>query len=231
MMTRNLPLKGRGGRSIVAERERNGPYRSLFEFVQRTGVRREQAERLIAVGAFDEFGLGRRELIWQLGLFYRPASAQMALPLPLEADMVRLPEPDEWERMAAAYAILGLSPEGHPMALLRRGLHEGIATSAQLERMADGLDVQVAGLVVCRQRPATAKGFLFMSLEDEYGLANVIIKPWLYERARLVLRAEPFLLVSGQLQRRDGTTNVVAQRVQPLARAPSFSPPRSHDWG
>jgi error-prone DNA polymerase len=134
--------------------------------------------------------------------------------------------------MAAEYAILGLSPEHHPMALLRPGLHEGMATSMQLEQMADGADVQVAGLVVCRQRPATAKGFLFMSLEDEHGLANVIVKPWLYERARLLLRTEPFLLVSGQLQCRDGTTNVVARRVSRLAgMVPSFSHPRSHDWG
>jgi error-prone DNA polymerase len=134
--------------------------------------------------------------------------------------------------MAAEYAILGLSPEHHPMALLRPGLHEGMATSMQLEQMTDGADVQVAGLVVCRQRPATAKGFLFMSLEDEHGLANVIVKPWLYERTRLLLRTEPFLLVSGQLQCRDGTTNVVARRLSPLARtAGTFSPPRSHDWG
>jgi error-prone DNA polymerase len=216
---------------IVAERERGGPYRSLYEYVQRTGVRREAAEALILAGALDGLGLGRRELLWQLGLFYRPPSAQLALPLPLDAEMVRLPEPDAWERMAMAYGTLGLSTEHHPMQLLRPRLHEGIASSAHLERLPDGSDVHLAGLVVCRQRPGTAKGILFLSLEDEYGLANAIIKPWLYEHTRLTLRAEPFLLVSGRLQRRDGTTNVIARRVEPLAVPPALAAPRSHDWG
>jgi error-prone DNA polymerase len=216
---------------IQVERGLHGPYRSLFEFVQRTGLKREQIENLIAVGAFDELGLGRRELIWQLGLFYRPVREQLPLPLPLEQDMVRLPEPNAWERLAAEYAILGLSAEGHPMALMRPRLHEGIVTSTQLERMRDGLDVTVAGLVVCRQRPMTAKGFLFLSLEDERGLTNVIVKPWLYERERIVLRAEPFLTVRGLLQRKDGTTNVVARRIQPLAAPAAFAAPDSHDWG
>jgi error-prone DNA polymerase len=194
-------------------------------------VRREAAEALILAGALDSLGLGRRELLWQLGLFYRPPSAQLALPLPLDAAMVSLPEPDAWERMTMAYGTLGLTTEAHPMQLLRPRLHEGIVSSAHLERLVDGSTVQVAGLVVCRQRPGTAKGILFLSLEDEYGLANAIIKPWLYERDRLTLRAEPFLLVSGRLQRRDGTTNIVAHRVQPLPVPPALAAPRSHDWG
>jgi error-prone DNA polymerase len=217
--------------TIAIERALHGPYRSLFDFVQRTGLRREQVENLIAVGAFDQFGLGRRELLWQLGLLVRPRREQLALPLPVEQDMVRLPEPDVWERTATEYALLGLSPEGHPMALMRPRLHEGIATSAQLEGMRDGRSVTVAGLVVCRQRPMTARGFLFLSLEDELGLTNVIVKPWLYEKERILLRSEPFLLVSGLLQLKDGTTNVIAGRVQPLPVGPAFAPPRSHDWG
>ena len=229
---------------IAAERERGGPYRSLFDFVQRTGLRREPSEHLIAVGAFDGFGLGRRELLWQLGLFGRmkdegrrmkKGSGSILHPssfiLPAEQDMVSLPEPTAWERMVADYGILRLSPDHHPLALLRPRLGEGYLTSAMLERLRDGMAVTVAGLVVCRQRPMTASGFTFLSLEDEHGLANVIVRPTLYERKRTLIRTEPFLLVSGVLQRRDGTTNVLARDVHPLRVPPDMVAPRSKDWG
>ena len=145
--------------------------------------------------------------------------------------MVSLPEPTTWERMVADYGILGLSPEHHPLALLRPRLGEGYLTSAMLERLRDGLAVTVAGLVVCRQRPMTAHGFTFLSLEDEHGLANVIVRPPLYERRRTVVRTEPFVVVSGVLQRTDGTTNVIARDIHPLRVPPDLLPPRSKDWG
>ena len=145
--------------------------------------------------------------------------------------MVALPEQEPWERMAEEYAMLGLSPSDHPLRLLRRHLHEGIVSSVQLERLPDGQRVQVAGLVVCRQRPETAKGFLFLTLEDEEGLANVIVQPGLAEQARLVLRHEPLLVVAGRLQRRDDTTNVLALQVAPLAVPQGFAAPPSKDWG
>ena len=100
-------------------------------------------------------------------------------PQPVEQDMVSLPEMTDWERMAADYSILSLSPHYHPMALIRSHLHEGIVSTAHLEHLPDGAKVEVAGLVVCRQRPGTAKGFVFLLLEDESGMANVVIKPQL----------------------------------------------------
>ncbi len=230
------------GKAIIAERERGGAYRSLGEFLRRTGLRREQVEHLIAGGAFDDFGLGRRELLWQLGLLYRPLPplgasgapvrpVQLALALPVKQDMVRLPEAGAWERMVDDYSVLGLSPEHHPLALMRRALGEGYATSALLEQLRDGAGVTVSGLVVCRQRPMTAKGFTFLSLEDEHGLINVIVRPPLYERRRSVIRTEPFLIVSGRLQLKDGTTNVLAGEVRPLRVPPELAAPRSKDWG
>lgn len=133
--------------------------------------------------------------------------------------------------MAEEYGALGLSPPDHPMRLLRPSLHESIVSSHQLERLADGLRVRVAGLVVCRRRPETAKGVQFLTLEDEHGLANVIVSPQVAERARLLLRQEPFLLVAGRLQRRNGTTDVLAAGVQPLGMSQAFAAPRSKDWG
>ena len=99
--------------------------------------------------------------------------------------MVELPAMTDWDRMAADYAVLGLSPGHHPMAFLRPQLHEGVVPSRMLESLPDGAPVEVAGLVVCRQRPGTAKGFVFLVLEDEFGLVNVVVKPDLYERAAL----------------------------------------------
>jgi len=206
-------------RALEEERQQNGPFRSLSDFVRRVSLKREPIENLIQVGAFDQFGLNRRELLWQLGLLYRPSNGQFALPLPVEQDMVALPEMTDWERMAADYSILALSPSYHPMALVRPRLHDGIVSTAHLEHLPDGTQVEVAGLVVCRQQPMTAKGFVFMLLEDEFGMANVVVKPQLYERHRSLVRAEPFVLVSGELQRRDGTTNVIAQRLS-VVRAP-----------
>ncbi|MGQ9572246.1 MAG: helix-hairpin-helix domain-containing protein, partial [Dehalococcoidia bacterium] len=218
-------------RALEDERRHSGDFRSLSDFVRRVSLKREPIENLIQVGAFDQFGLSRRELLWQLGLLYRPSNGQLALPLPVDQDMVALPEMTDWERMAADYGILALSPHYHPMGLMRPHLHEGIVSTAHLEHLPDGTQVEVAGLVVCRQRPGTAKGVVFLLLEDEFGMANVVVKPQLYERYRSLVRAEPFVLVSGELQRRDGTTNVIAQRLSVLRVSRSLTAPRAHSFG
>lgn len=220
-----------GARALEEERRRNGVFRSLSDFVWRVGLKREPIENLIQVGAFDQFGLNRRELLWQLGLLYRPSNGLLALPLPVEQDMVALPEMTDWERMAADYGILALSPHYHPMGLMRPHLHKGIVSTAHLERLSDGTQVEVAGLVVCRQQPMTAKGFVFLLLEDEFGMANVVVKPQLYERYRSLVRAEPFVLVSGELQRRDGTTNVIAGALGALPIRPPLRTPQAHNFG
>ena len=132
--------------------------------------------------------------------------------------------------MAADYSILGLSPSHHPMTFLRPQLHEGVAPSRMLESLPDGAAVEVAGLVVCRQRPGTAKGFVFLVVEDEFGLVNVIVKPDLYERERPVVRAEPFVVVRGELQRRDGAVNLTAEPLAPLSAGGQVAPP-AHNFG
>ncbi|RLC56613.1 MAG: error-prone DNA polymerase, partial [Chloroflexi bacterium] len=161
---------------VEAERERNGEFRSLFGFLERTSLKRESIENLIACGAFDSFGLERRQLLWQLGLLYRSkdrgrSERQLALALPVEQDMVALRPMSGWDRMTADYTVLGMSPSHHPMAFLRPGLNEAIAPTHMLGSLEDGTPVQVAGMVVCRQRPGSAKGFVFLLLEDEFGLA------------------------------------------------------------
>lgn len=223
---------------MAEERLSHGDFRSLFDFLERTRLKRGAVENLIACGAFDGFGLERRELIWQLGLVYRSegrngsasGGRQLALPLPTVQDMVALAPVSAWDRMAADYAILGLSPNAHPMAFLRPRLHEGIVTSQMIESLPNGAKLEVAGLVVCRQRPGTARGFVFLVLEDEFGLLNVIVKPDLYEEQRTLVRTEPFMTVKGQLQRRDGITNVMAKSFKRLEGAGALTP-EAHNYG
>jgi error-prone DNA polymerase len=228
--------------AIVAERQR-APFRSLFEFVQRTGLPRPLVEKLIMIGAFGELGLERRELLWQLGLFAGISGAhrsaedggkergrQSALPLPVEADMVPLRSMSAWERLAADYDVLEFSPALHPLGLLRRRLGEGVATSRHVERLPHEAPVRIAGLVVCRQRPMTAKGILFVLLEDEFGLTNVVVHPGLYERQRLMVRTEPFVLVTGRIQRRGPTFSVMAESFARLPIPRDVLPPDPHDW-
>jgi error-prone DNA polymerase len=141
-------LSETAARQVEEERERNGPFRSMFDFLERTRLKREAVENLVACGAFDAFGLERRELLWQLGLLYRSEGRngrdrQLALPLPTEQDMVELPSMTRWDRMVADYSILGLSPNCHPVAFLRPQLHEGVVPSRMLESLADGVQVHV----------------------------------------------------------------------------------------
>lgn len=220
---------------IEEERRANGPFRSLFDFLERTHVKHEAVENLIAAGAFDSFGLERRELLWQLGLLYRPkgrntTQRQLALPLPIEHDMVPLRPMSDWDRMMADYTILGMSPGHHPMTFLRPTLNESIAATHMLASQPDGVSIEVAGMVVVRQQPGSAKGFVFLLLEDEFGLANVIVRPNLYEANRTLVRTEPFIIVRGILERRDGTTNIAAQSFVPLKVSGGLAP-AAHNFG
>ncbi|MFN8591306.1 MAG: error-prone DNA polymerase [Thermomicrobiales bacterium] len=216
---------------LVADRAANGPFASLADVVRRVPLRIEAAENLVAVGAADNFGLGRREALWQLGLFLpargfggkngKTPGRQLPMPLPVAQDMVELPPMGPWEQMAGDYAMMGLSPRYHPLGLLRPRLPRAIRTTAEIPTIPDGARIQVAGLVVCRQRPGTAKGITFLLLEDEHGLLNVIVFPDLYSEHRHVVRGEPFLVIKGVLQQRNNTINLVAERIWPLSEARS----------
>jgi len=190
----------------------------------------EAIEHLVQVGAFDAFGLNRRELLWQLGLLYRPPSSQLPLPLPVEQDLVPLKDMDEWERMTADYRLISLSPGYHPMGLLRPHLGESLPSLRHLLAMPDGARVRVPGMVVCRQQPGTAKGFVFLLLEDEFGMLNIIVPPWLHERQRALVRGEPFVVVAGELQRKEGTVNLLADNFAVLPTPRVIQAPQSHNF-
>jgi error-prone DNA polymerase len=120
----------------------------------------------------------------------------------------------ESERLVADYAGTGLTVGRHPMALRREELAtRGVLRACDLRAARHGRRVRVAGMVITRQRPGTAKGFVFLTLEDETGIANIIVRPDLFARDRLVIVEEPFLIVDGVLQSQDGVTSVRAEQV------------------
>jgi error-prone DNA polymerase len=178
-------------------------------------------ERLAWAGALDSLVAdGRREALWRLGVAapgVRVAGGtQLALPVDVEAPALAQLSP--WERMLADYGSTRVTLREHPLALMRPELGEEVLTSAGLERTRNGATVRVAGMVVARQRPATAKGITFMLLEDEHGTVNLIVPVPVYERCRLAVRAEPLLIADGKLERREGTTNVLCTSVRRLER-------------
>jgi error-prone DNA polymerase len=119
--------------------------------------------------------------------------------------------------MIADYGSTGIAIAEHPMALLRPSLEHAVSSSADLDRISDGMGAEIAGMVLARQRPATARGVVFMLLEDELGTVNVVVPPPVYARHRLTVRTASFARVSGKLERRAGVVNVVASAVHPLA--------------
>ena len=120
--------------------------------------------------------------------------------------------------MLADYGSTGVTLREHPLELMRPGLPEDLHSSRDLEAARDGSPVRVAGLVVARQRPATAKGVTFMLLEDEHGTINLIVPPPVYDRFRLAVRAEPLVLAGGRLEHREGIINVLVDRIERLER-------------
>ncbi len=236
---------------LVSERERNGPYRSLHELITRGGLTREHGDTLIRAGVLDEFGLSRREMLWQLGLLTQPVQlartesrrgagrpVQASLPLETGQDMAELPELSKWHELAWDFERMGLSPGQHPMAQVRPLLHEGLITSLHLggvqnpNRLPQGMRVQMAGMVVTRQRPSTASGVMFMLLEDEYGLANAVIHTPLQERQRELVRATPFVIIQGRVDnKKSGFPNIIAEKFLPCPLPGLIEAPGAHNFG
>ena len=216
-------LREEEARAAVTERGRGGPYADLADLASRSGASGEGLQLLAWAGACRGIGehddLRRREDLWRLGVARGGRRlgepTQLSLPLPIPA-APSLRELDSWERLVADYASTGIATAEHPMSLLRPALGETICSSAELERVRNGGRVEVAGMVVARQRPATAGGVVFMLLEDELGTINVVVPPPVYGRHRLVVRTASFAEVGGRLERREGVTNVVASAVRAL---------------
>lgn len=197
--------------AIVRERQTHGPYRSLADCLQRTALTPPAIEALILAGAFDALGRSRQELLWDA---YALTGSSQAPELALPEEQPIFPTRSEHEQTLLDYAVLGFSLDYHLVEHYRRRLAGlRVVPSTALARWPDGAPVRVGGLVVCRQAPPTAKGFVFLTIEDEHGLVNVIVQPDVYARYRDVLRNQPLIAVAGRVQRGAGSTNVLAERA------------------
>jgi error-prone DNA polymerase len=214
------------GKQLEGERTR-APFASVADLVRRVALRHDELVQLARVGALASLEPERRAALWSAERAGRPAGALYEdLPEPVEPSP--LPAMTPAELLIADYDGTGLSVGPHPMEFHRARLDRmRVAPAARLARLRHGAWVKVAGAVIVRQRPGTAKGFVFLNLEDETGLANVIVRPALFARHRLLLVREPFLLVEGTLQHQDNVISVRAERIAPLKDATRI---QSHDF-
>jgi len=203
-------------------------FSSLDDFIRRTGIRRDEVATLASIGALNAFGFDRRTALWQVEQAVRPAGelfdeareddSRLAPPasgvLPPASPLAPMTVP---ERLLADYAGTSLTIGPHPMSLRRPELAlRGVLRASDLPLGRHGRRVRVAGAVITRQRPGTAKGFVFLTLEDETGIANIIVRPDLFSEHRAAVVGAPYLIVDGTLQIQEGVTSVRAERVQPL---------------
>jgi error-prone DNA polymerase len=220
------------------------PFRSIEDFKRRVGLTKDELRTLAELGALNCFAEHRREALWKVeeatpeGLFvgagiadpgsvgggFRatgvtdPASNE-------ESPLARMTLP---ERVQADYEGMNLTTGPHPMKLLRTQL-PNVWRATDLAHARHGSTVQIAGNVICRQRPGTAKGFVFVSLEDETGVSNAIVAPDLFERFRLMITEEPFLVIEGEVQNTDNVVLVKARKIWPLGHA-QLAGSESHDF-
>ncbi|MFJ3956061.1 error-prone DNA polymerase [Arthrobacter sp. NPDC090010] len=213
---------------IVAERETNGPFRTLTELSRRTGLSAEQLEALSSAGAFESLDLSRREALWQSGSAALERPGQLPGTQPYIQPPL-LPELGDEEAVAYEMWATGIATDDHPVRHARNRLDaRGVLPITALRTAETGSRIQVAGIVTHRQRPQTAQGITFMNLEDETGILNVICSIGVWTRYRRVAQTARAMVVRGMLERtKEGVTNLVADRLEVL---PLRAKTRSRDF-
>ncbi len=203
------------------------PFASLADFLRRTKFSEVERRALASVGALNALAGNRRQALWEMsrqdleddlfaGAFAPDVSAELLTPMPI------------LERLRHDFALMGMTVGDHPMKHLR-GCFPDLWRADELALAKDGDRVRIGGSVICRQRPGTAKGVVFVSLEDESGVANAVLYPKLFEARRLVVTQNAALVIEGKVQDRDGVIHVVAERIEPLL-ARDLPAAASHDF-
>ncbi|OLC46425.1 MAG: hypothetical protein AUH80_06705, partial [Chloroflexi bacterium 13_1_40CM_4_65_16] len=232
---RDLGEEGR--KAIVEDRDRGGPYLSFDDFINRMRggpIGPRAVRNLVMVGAFDALGQPRRELLWGWQERWHGKGLRRGIDkqseLRLNGTAPSLPDVDDFDANQLEYRISDLSTGHHLIHFCRDRLAAmGALESNKLPAIANNKQVRVAGLVITRQAPSTAKKIRFFTLEDEFGQVNVTIKPDVYDRYRQVANRQPILIIDGVMQRQDGVHSVLASHIQALEGAPRPAQ-RSHDY-
>ena len=219
--------------ALVAERERGGPYRGVAELASRSGAGLPSLEQLAWAGALDgipvEGGSERRGALWRVGVTGTGRGTRNGTQLALPVEPPAPPELEplgDWGELIADYRSTGIALGKHPLELLRADLDPALARSTDLERIEEGTTVEVGGMVVARQRPETAKGIVFMLIEDERGTVNLIVPRHVYDRRRSLVRTAVMVRAAGRLERREGVVNILVTEVASLERTKSKDPKR-----
>jgi error-prone DNA polymerase len=241
---------GSKAQEIYESARANGPFTSIEDFVRRTRFDRRALRHLAMAGAFDGFLKEepdlekRRAALWTVLDAARGDAGPLAPRNAAENETAaakthlrprprtKLPAMSPGELTEADYRMTGVSLNGHPMLHLRPLMTpNGVLSAAEVaQRARDGERVAVAGLVICRQRPGTAKGFVFLTLEDETGMINVVVTPKRFEQQALLISTTPLLLVRGVLQIEQGVVNVRADKFRGLQAEVGAEYARSHDF-
>ncbi|HET8568074.1 MAG TPA: error-prone DNA polymerase, partial [Candidatus Limnocylindria bacterium] len=215
--------------AVVAERERGGPYRSFDDLARRVPLKEEALRNLALIGAFDALGEPRRSLLWRSRDAHRasPAYLRPTLAFPT-VEPPALPALSDAERTALDYRITGIPTGPQVMRYYRAELgRRGVTSSQGLASLAHGRRVIVAGTVIVKQHPETAKGHVFLSLEDEVGISNIIVRPAVYREHKRILDERAAIVVEGVLQHVDGVVSVLARRIDALEL---FVPIATREW-
>ncbi len=226
-------LRQEAAEAMVAARSEGGEFRSADDLARRVPeLNRRELTQLARIGALNSLRSEghRRDALWQVQQAGRPVGPLLKhAEATSEKEDSPLQRMNIEERMVADYAGTGLTVGRHPLWYRRKDLRaQGVSSALELQARRDGENVRVAGCVIARQRPGTAMGFIFLSMEDETGIANIIVHPDLYERDRVVVAHGKFLLVSGKLQNQDSVVHVKARSIVALPAAEIEL--RSHDF-
>ena len=228
-------LRKQTGEEIVHSRLEDGPFRSVEELTIRVpSLNRKELTTLARIGALNHLDrvAHRRDALWQVQRAGKPEGPLLRMKsehLHEERHLAPLLQMTTKERLIADYAGTGLTIGRHPMTYRRDELRaEGVLSAKELRGVRDGDFVRTAGCIIARQRPGTAMGFIFLSMEDETGIANVIVTPALYEQQRTVVTSSKFILAEGPLQNQDGVIHVKATRLKELSEP--MLEVRSHDF-
>jgi error-prone DNA polymerase len=222
-------LREEAGREIVRQREIEA-FRSIDDLKLRVpGLQKSELTALAEIGALNfvgsKTGFHRRDALWQIERVARRAGPLLETceeePGPAQnasnASHSPLLQMTAEDRLVADFRNTGMTVGPHPLSYHRLQLkREGIVSAADLHHLRDGMEVRVAGSVIARQRPGTAKGFVFLSLEDETGISNAIITPQIFQQNHVVIVNQQFLLIEGRLQNLDNVISVKAERIRPL---------------
>jgi error-prone DNA polymerase len=221
---------GENTREKIEKAASERAFESIRDFVFRTGLNQTELSQLAQADGFACFGVTRRQALWEILALSRQSSDELPVST-VEQGQLLLPEETIGDSLISDFKSMGVSPGPHPMQLIRSRLRKkGVLSSRELAYCQNNKPVKVAGIVIIRQRPMTAKGFVFLTLEDETGLSNIVVKPHLAGRCRKAVVHSKALMVKGWLEKKDGVINVIGHEFIPFMINNSHLGPKSRDF-